>query len=405
MATDTKGKQAAVVGAGIGGLAAGIALRRAGWDVAVYEAAPELKPLGAGLSIWPNGVRALRRLGLGDLAAAAPRPDGALRRADGSVLAAFDPEVLEARFEAPLVGFHRAALHQGLLSALGPERLRTGMRLEGVADGELRFSDGSAARADLIVGADGLNSTVRQALLGDAARPPPLAGGNRLVEPGDAAEGDDAGMALLGDGEPRDSGIVAFRGVARLDEPVPAGEWWGSGGVAGLLELGGGRVYWYLAHRGEPDRAELSELAAEYGEPIREAVRVTDDEQVLMHRLYDRDPVSSWSRGAATLLGDAAHPMLPFLGQGACSALEDAVALGAAVAAEPDVEAALAGYEQVRLDRTSALVAGSRKAAKAALLRSRVGRKVRDALVSRAPEAIRLRQLDPFVGPTALRAP
>jgi 2-polyprenyl-6-methoxyphenol hydroxylase-like FAD-dependent oxidoreductase len=365
MATDMKGKQAAVVGAGIGGLAAGIALGRAGWDVTVYEATPELRPLGAGLSIWPNGVRALRELGLGDLAAAAPRPDGALRRADGSVLAAFDPEVLESRFGAPLVGFHRADLHQGLIAALGSDRVRTGMRLEGVADGELRFGDGSTVRADLIVGADGLNSTVRS--------------------------------ALLGDGDPRDSGIVAFRGVARLDGPAPAGEWWGQGDVAGLLELGGGRVYWYLAYRGEPDRAALPELAAGYGEPIREAVSRTDDEQVLLHRLYDRDPASSWSRGVATLLGDAAHPMLPFLGQGACSALEDAVALVAAVAAEPDVEAALAGYEQARLERTAALVAGSRKAAKAALLESRVGRKVRDALVSKAPEAIRLRQLDPFV--------
>jgi 2-polyprenyl-6-methoxyphenol hydroxylase-like FAD-dependent oxidoreductase len=358
--------RAAVVGAGIGGLAAGIALRQAGWEATVYEAAPELKPLGAGLSIWPNGVRALRALGLAELAATAPRPAGALRRADGSALAAFDPEVLEARFGAPLVGFHRADLHQELLAALGPERLRTGMRLGDVADGELRFGDGSTVRADLIVGADGLESTVRG--------------------------------ALLGDGEPLDSGIVAFRGVAQLDGPVPAGEWWGRGSAAGLLELGGGRAYWYLTRRGEPDRAALPALAAEYGEPIREAVNRTDEEQVLVHRLYDRDPVSSWSRGTATLLGDAAHPMLPFLGQGACSALEDAVALGAAMTAEGGVEAALAAYEQDRVKRTAALVAGSRKAAKAALLKSGAARRVRNALVSKAPEAVRLRQLAPFVG-------
>jgi 2-polyprenyl-6-methoxyphenol hydroxylase-like FAD-dependent oxidoreductase len=202
---------------------------------------------------------------------------------------------------------------------------------------------------------------------------------------------------LLGDGDPRDAGISAFRGVADFDGPVPAGEWWGPGSVAGLLPLGGGRVYWYLAHRGDPDRAALPGLLAEYGEPVGEVARRTDAEQVLVHRLYDRDPVSSWSRGSATLLGDAAHPMLPFLGQGAGSALEDAAALGAAVAAEPDVEAALANYERARLERTAALVAGSRKAAKAALLSSRTGRKVRNALVARAPESIRLRQLDPFV--------
>ena len=362
MAIDANRRHAAVIGAGIGGLAAAIALRQAGWEATVYEAALELRPLGAGLSIWPNGVRALRELGIGDLAAAAPRADGALRRGDGSVLAGFDPDALEARFGAPLVGFHRADLHQGLIAAVGAERVKTGMRLEALEDGELHFADGSAARPDLVVGADGLNSTVR--------------------------------ATLLADGEPRDSGIVAFRGVASLDGPIPAGEWWGSGSVAGLLELGGGRVYWYLAYRGEPDREALPALLAEYGE----AVRRTGTEQVLVHRLYDRDPAPSWSRGTATLLGDAAHPMLPFLGQGACSALEDAAALGAAVRAEGSAAAALAAYERARLDRTAALVAGSRKAAKAALLGSGTGRWVRNALVSKAPETVRLRQLDPFVG-------
>jgi 2-polyprenyl-6-methoxyphenol hydroxylase-like FAD-dependent oxidoreductase len=361
-----RAKHAAVVGAGIGGLAAAVALRQAGWEATVYEAAPEVRPLGAGLSIWPNGVRALRGIGLGDLAAAAPRADGALRRADGSALAEFDPDVLEARFGAPLVGFHRADLHEGLIAGLGPERVRTGMRLVGLEGGDPRFDDGSSVRADLVVGADGLNSTVR--------------------------------AALLGDGEPRDPGIVAFRGVAGLDDPVPAGEWWGPGSVAGLLPLGGGRVYWYLAYCGEPDRAALPGLLAEYGQPVRQAVDRTAPEQVLVHRLYDRDPAPSWSRGTATLLGDAAHPMLPFLGQGAGSALEDAAALGAAVAAEPDVESALAAYERARLERTAALVAGSRKAAKAALLGSRLGRGVRNALVSKVPESLRLRQLDPFVG-------
>ena len=365
MANEANTKSAAVIGAGIGGLAAAIALRQTGWEATVYEAASELRPLGAGLSIWPNGVRALRALGLADLAAAAPRADGALRRADGSALAAFDPDVVEERYGAPLVGFHRADLHQGLIAALGRERVATGMRLEALDGGELRFGDGSRVRADIVVGADGLNSTVRE--------------------------------ALLGDGEPRDSGLVAFRGVAEFDDPVPAGEWWGSGSVAGLLPLGDGRVYWYLAHPGEPDPAALPGLLADYGEAIREVVSQTAADDVLLHRLYDRDPVPSWSRGTTTLLGDAAHPMLPFLGQGACSALEDAVALGEAVAAEPDVEAALAVYERARLEPTAALVAGSRKAAKAALLQSRPGRGLRNALVSKAPESLRLRQLDPFL--------
>jgi 2-polyprenyl-6-methoxyphenol hydroxylase-like FAD-dependent oxidoreductase len=359
------GRSAAVIGAGIGGLAAAIALTRAGWEATVYEASGELRPLGAGLSIWPNGVRSLRALGLGDFAGAALRTGGALRRADGSVLTEFDPEVLEQRFGAPLVGMHRADLHEALVGALGDSRVRLGMRLEEVGGEELRFADGSTLRADLVVGADGLNSTVR--------------------------------ATLLGDGKPRDSGMVTFRGVAEVAGEVPVGEWWGPGTAAGLLQLGGARVYWYVAYRGEPRPEALPGLLSAYGPAIREIVERTPAEEVLLHRLYDRDPVESWSQGSTTLLGDAAHPMLPFLGQGACSALEDAVALGAAVG-EDSVAAALARYEGERVGPTTALVAGSRRAGRGVLLESRLGRRLRNAVIPRVPASARLRQLDPYAG-------
>lgn len=363
----SNGTEVAVIGAGIGGLAAGVALARAGWNPTVYEASPELAPLGAGLSIWPNGSRSLRELGLDELVEAAPWSGGALRRADGSALAEFDPKAIVRRYAAPLVGLHRADLQEALVGALGRERLRTGARLSGIEGTELRFADGTQARADLVIGADGIHSTVRS--------------------------------ALLGDGDPRDSGIVAFRGVARLDGHVPVGEWWGPGSVAGLLELGGGRVYWYLAHRGEPEAEALPRLVSDYGHAVQEAVAATREEDVLLHPLLDRDPVPSWSQGAVTLLGDAAHPMLPFLGQGANSALEDAVSLAAAVAEEDDLRRALERYERERVKPTAALVRDSRKAAKAALIGSGAGRKVRDTLVSRLPESARLRQLDPYLGP------
>ncbi len=360
-------KEVAVIGAGIGGLATALGLTRAGWSPTVYEADTELRALGAGLSIWPNGSRALCMLGLADMLEEHPWSGGALRRADGSPLAEFDPAAIVRRYAAPLIGVHRAELQEALLGALGPQRVRTGARLSAIDGEQLRFADGSVVRAGLVVGADGINSTVR--------------------------------AALLADGEPRDSGLVAYRGVARADGPVPVGEWWGPGSVAGLLELGGGRVYWYLAHRGEPDRSALPGLVAAYGDAVAEVVSATRDEDVLVHRLLDRDPVPSWSRGRVTLLGDAAHPMLPFLGQGANSALEDAVALAAAVSEEEDLGQALERYEGERVGATAALVRGSRKAAKAALMGSGPGRRVRDVLVSRLPEAARLRQLDPYLGP------
>ena len=359
---------AAVVGGGIGGLAAGIALGRAGMSVTVYESAPKIHPLGAGLSIWPNGVSALRALGL-DRVVDAPgvsHGGGALRRADGSSLAEFDPAVVVKRYGEPLVGLHRGALHRALIEELGDDRLRLGAEVESLTDGGLRLSDHTEIQADLIVGADGLHSTLRK--------------------------------EIIDDGAPDDSGIVAYRGVSEWNRPVPAGEWWGSESIAGLLPLPEGRIYWYLAHRGDPEPESIAGLLDEYDEPLPGVVSAIHKDEVLSHRLYDRDPLAGWSRGNATLLGDAAHPMLPFLGQGACAALEDAVELGKAVARTGDARRAIEDYEAQRVDRTGRLVKGSRQAAKAALMPSPAGRWLRNALASRVPAAMRLRQLDRVIG-------
>ena len=364
----TRQRTAAIIGAGIGGLAAGISLRRAGFDVTVYERADEVRPLGAGLSIWPNGGRALRALGLDRLSDAAVivPGGGALRRANGDVLAEFDPQMLSERYGQPLVGYHRADLHNGLIGALGASRIETGRTAASLEGGRVLFTDESVAEADVIVGADGINSVVRE--------------------------------AILGDGPPTDSGIVAFRGVARWDGEVPAGEWWSEGSAAGLLPLRDGRVYWYVTYRGELDPCRLAERAADFGSPVPEVITATPPEEVLLHPLFDREPTDRWVAGNVALLGDAAHPMLPFLGQGACAALEDAVALGNCLAGAADPTRALVEYERARRGRAKQLVKGSRAAANIALARSSLGRRVRDFAIARVPASARLRQLDRVVG-------
>jgi 2-polyprenyl-6-methoxyphenol hydroxylase-like FAD-dependent oxidoreductase len=360
----TQGR-AVVVGAGVGGLAAGIALQRAGWAVTVLERASELRPLGAGLSIWPNGVKALRDLGLGGLTDTAEPVGGALRRADGSVLGEFDPAAIEERFGAPLIGVHRADLHAALIGGAREASLQLGVEVVGLDAGGVLLASGERRDADLVVGADGIGSVIR--------------------------------ASLVGDGEPVDSGIVAYRGVVESTLDVPAGEWWGSGVIAGLLPLTGGRVYWYLAHHGDPDEERIHELAASFGEPVPRLIAATDPDAVLTHRLYDREPVDGWSRGAATLLGDAAHPMLPFLGQGACSALGDAVALGAGLQEATDVEAGLAAYDRARVQVSNLRVRRSRTAARAVFAPAGL-RAVRNLLIRALPSSARLRQLDPVVG-------
>ncbi len=358
-------RTAAVVGAGIGGLSAAIALERAGYEATVYEQADEIRPLGAGLSVWPNGVRALRALGLDALVdnAEATISTGSIRRADGSALARFDPDVMAKRWGERLLGFHRAALHAALLAQIDPSRIVLGAKVEGLgAENRLEVA-GDEVPADLIVGADGLNSAIRR--------------------------------SILGDGDPIDSGFVAYRGVAPWDWAVPDGEWWGERGVAGLLSLPDRRAYWYVAHRG--DERPPESIARDYAHPVPQIVAATPPSEVLTHRLFDRDPVERWSRGNVVLLGDAAHPMLPFLGQGACAALEDSVALGKAIGSSKGVTGAIARYESVRVPQAKRLVLGSRQAAKVAMADSGLARRLRDFAIGHVPERARMRQLDRFV--------
>ena len=184
--------------------------------------------------------------------------------------------------------------------------------------------------------------------------------------------------------------------MAAWDGEVLAGEWWGPGSVAGMLPVGGGRVYWYVGYRGDSTggAAELSARAESYGSPIPELIAATPQSDILFHSLFDRDPPRQMAGRNIALVGDAAHPMLPFLGQGACCALEDSVALALAVEAGVDLESALAGYDADRVPRARGLVKGSRQAAKIALARSGAARTLRNAMLSAAPSAIRIRQLD-----------
>src|SRR5215204_529052 len=310
-----------VIGAGIGGLAAGAILRRDGHEVTVLERAERFKPLGAGLALWPNGARALREIGAGATADAAevPRGDGGIRRArDGKLITAISPEVLERRYGAPLALVHRAELQEALLAAAGDGVARFGAEAREVgADGAVGLATGERLEAEVIVGADGINSATR--------------------------------AALLGDGPPRASGIVAYRAV--VDDwggELAAGEYWGRGEVFGVAPLSRRRVYWYAAHRAEHAGDAGEDRLAGHGswaEPIPSLLAATRPQTLLRHELFDRRPIDAWGRDAVTLLGDAGHPMLPFLGQGACCALEDAVALGAALRDTEDPRTALRAYE------------------------------------------------------------
>jgi 2-polyprenyl-6-methoxyphenol hydroxylase-like FAD-dependent oxidoreductase len=328
----------AICGAGIGGLTAGIALRQRGFDVRVFERAPKLEPVGAGITVQVNAMRVMQRLGVADAIAAAGAPvdSGAIRRSDGKVLRAMNQLELVREYGAPFIAIHRSRLQDVLLTALGAERVVTGAGVTGVVVGTsgatVTLTDGSAHDAAFVVGADGLRSTVRESLFGPAA--------------------------------PRAAGQIAWRGVcprAAIGTDT-GGETWGRGARFGFVAINDSEAYWYavLDTRDAPpetvdQHAAIAERFAGWHRPIPQILRATDPTLVIRTELFDRVPTDAWGRGPATLLGDAAHPMTPNLGQGGCQAIEDAWVLARELARDPSPNG-LRRYETLRQPRTKRFV-------------------------------------------------
>ena len=336
----------AVVGGGIGGVAAAAFLHRAGLDVTVYEQAPQLGEVGAGLVVSPNAVRMIRRLGHFDtfLAKAVPLEVGwEFRRwQNGAILSAEQlTDNCEALYGERSYVAHRADVLDAVRAAVPAKLIRLGMRCTGIephADGaRLHFGDGSVVDADVVIGADGVHSVIRGAITTPApAEYSGMCAFRALVPAADAPAfarrpvqtlwiGPDHHLVHYPISGGKAVNIVAF---------APAGDftdesWSATGTVAELLAEFDG---W------DP---RLTDLITAAGTPGRWA-------------LLDRAPLEKWSRGRVTLLGDAAHPMFPFFAQGAAQAIEDGAALAQCLAADTgDPDRALRTYEEIRLPRTT----------------------------------------------------
>lgn len=368
----------AIAGGGIGGLTLAYALRRAGVRVTVFERAPELRPVGAGITVQPNAMLALRPLGLDEAVAAqgAIAGESLILDARGRTLQELPMDRLERELGAPMVCLHRARLQEVLLEAAGPDVVRTGCAVVGYQDrGErvsVKLSNGEQVEADLLVGADGLHSTVRTQLLG----PQPL----------------------------RYSGYTSWRGICRdpaLTSIERTTESWGVGARFGIVTIGHGELYWFAtanAPEGQDDpkgrvREKLLERFGDWHEPIPAIIEATAESEILRTDILDRRPVPRWSAGRVVLLGDAAHPMTPNLGQGGCQAIEDAVVLAHALTKNASVSAALQSYEEKRVARANAIVSRSFSLGRMAQLENRAGIFLRNALMRRIPRSATLRQV------------
>src|SRR6267378_4151579 len=328
--------KALIAGAGIGGLATGIALRRAGLEVRLFERSREMREIGAGLMIWPNGSRALQALGVEVRAMTIDRLS--LRNWRGRQLMEAPVRAISARF-----GSNVAVVHRG----------------------------------DLLIGADGLRSTVRR--------------------------------QLLADGDPVYLGASIWRGMVSSEglslKPGFGVNWIGRGSEFLAFHLADHRIYWAgvtIEPRGEKagpggHKQDVLERFATWEQDIPALIAATEPAAILRNDMYDRPPSRRWSKGRVSLVGDAAHPMTPNQGQGACQALEDAVALGESLEGASDPARAFEIYEKRRMHRANRAVAMSRQASRGVHIENPVLCAIRDGLAKVLPHSLVVRMLDPVL--------
>jgi 2-polyprenyl-6-methoxyphenol hydroxylase-like FAD-dependent oxidoreductase len=376
--------RAVVIGGGIGGLGAAAGLRLAGWDVTVCERAAALEPVGAGLAVAPNGLRALDVIGAGDeIRKLATAQELGIRRRDGRwLMRSSSGRMVADRFGDPIVLLTRAALSEMLLGRVAVRALRLSTLVTAVEPGgedspaHVTTTSGDLD-AELVVAADGIRSAMR---------------------------------ATLFPGHPglRYAGFTTWRLLADpIGRPVPMTESWGPGTVFGVIPLPDGRVYCYAAApapagaRAGDELAELVRLFGDWHDPIPQLLSSVTPQQILRHDVEElARPLPAFHQGRVALLGDAAHPMTPNLGQGACQALEDAATMARlAAGAEPGgVPQILADYTSARLRRTTDITRRSRRIAAIATLTSRPAVAARNATamaVGKLMPSAALRNLTP----------
>lgn len=375
-------QKAIVIGGGIGGLSVAIALEQANFSVEVYERAPELKPVGAGISLWANAIKALDQLGIGEnlrkLGMAELR--GGFHIPSGKTLMATDGDVMSKKFGAPTIVVHRADLINILREPIEGQIFlnKTFSGYQENKNGVIaQFTDGTTAQADLLICADGIHSVIRQNWHPNS--------------------------------KPVYSGYTAWRGVVPFDH-TRVGKHWGEtigrGIRLGITPLPNGRIYWY-ATQNVPANALKDEknhqtyllnLFGKWYDPIADMIRATPNEAILNNDIYDIDPIQEWVHGNVALLGDSAHAMTPNMGQGGCMAIEDAVVMGKSLRSASTISEGLSEYQKLRVPRANKVQKMSRLIGKVITNPNPIVTVLRNGIMSITPPSAQMRNLGSVVG-------
>ena len=342
--------KAIIIGAGIGGMSSALALGRCGYETEVFEAVKQMKPVGAAISIWPNGVKCLNALGLRDDIKALGGNMAWMAYHDyvsGNQLTRFSLSPLVERVGEYPYPVARAELQQMLINSYGAEKIHFGKRVTRVAqdtDGvQVWFDDGSEARGDFLIAADGTHSVVREYVRGQKT-------------------------------ERRYAGYVNWNGLVTIDESVAPGDQWttfvGEGKRVSLMPVSGNRFYFFfdvplekgLAENRETLKDDLSGYFSGWAPPVQKLIQLIDPQTTNRVEIHDIEPFMEFVKGRVALLGDAAHSTTPDIGQGGCAAMEDAIVLASVLASHSlGIEDSLLRYQNRRNVRVKDLILKARK--------------------------------------------
>ncbi len=335
-----------IVGAGIGGLTAAIVLRQMGYAVEVYEQAPTLRTAGSGLSVMSNAIAALSSVGVNLKLAhfGAPITCFEIRNVKDRLIRRLPIPEVSSSYGFDSVCLSRKALQEALLQQLDQHIIHVGAKATELTESDdgisVRFADGREAYGDLLIGADGIYSFVRDYIQGHKPT--------------------------------RTADYLCWLGVTRYQHPqiTPGyvGHYWGAGKRIGLIDVGDGEVYWWgtanmrteQAHNWQGSHQDILSYYQGWPRIVGDIILQTPAEKIIAVPAQDRPFSPCWGKGRITLLGDAAHPMLTSLGQGAGMAIEDAAVLGHVLRQQSDPVSALRQYETIRIPRTEIVVNASR---------------------------------------------